>query len=442
MKKPVVVSGMGATCSIARTIKEFEMALREGRNGIGWLKPPAGTSGPVKIGAEINDFSFQAGLHRLSSSGFQPGESMLQKADQCARRSPFPVQASVLSTLEAWQGGRLHQQKIPPHRLGLVVAGNNLNRQYSFAVYQKNRQSPAYINPRYALHFMDTDLLGTLSEIFEIRGEGFTVGNASASGTVGILKAYQLIRWGIVEACLVIGGLTQLSPLELQAFYNLGAMGGKRFGAEPARACRPFDRDHEGFIYGQASGALILETRESAEKRGAPVLAEIAGGSLVLDGNRLSNPSREGETRAMTTALEQANLKPHQIDYINTHGTSSPLGDETEIKAIKQVFKENLSQLWINSTKGLTGHCLSAAGVIECIAAIIQGREGFLHPNLNLDNPIDQQCRWVGPVYVPEEIQISMSNSFGFGGINSCIIIKHMKKKMHFNAPYFRETNS
>jgi malonyl-ACP decarboxylase len=412
---------MGVVSSIGQNVKEFGAALKKGRSGIGWLRNSSEPSMSVKIGAEIRDFSFKSGLQQYSYS--QPGEDTLQKADQCARRSPFPVQASVLSALEAWQGAQLHRKKISPHRLGLVITGNNLNQRYPFGLYQKIRQSPEYLNPRYALHFMDTDHLGTLSEIFKIQGEGFTVGGASASGNVGILKSYQLIQWGVVEACMVVGGLTDLSPLELQAFYNLGAMGGKRFGQEPKKACRPFDNDHEGFIYGQAAGCLILESLESSGKRGVRALAEILGGSLVLDGNRLSNPSEDGETRAMESALIQSKVNANQVDYLNTHGTSSPLGDETEIRAARRVFKENLSHVWMNATKGLTGHCLCSAGVVEGIATIIQMKEGFVHPNINLENPIDKECRWVGPVSTPADIQISMSNSFGFGGINSSVIL-------------------
>lgn len=422
MKKPVVITGMGIISSIGQSIEEFALALKEGKSGIDWLRSSPGPPITVKIGAEIRDFDFKSRLRQYWQP--TPGEGLLEKADRCAGRSPFPVQASVLSALQAWEGAQMHREKIPSHRLGLVVAGNNLNQDYSFGLHQKVQQAPEFLNPRYALHFMDTDHIGTLSEIFEIQGEGFTVGGASASGNVGVLKGYQLVQWGMVEACLVVGGLTYLSPLEMQAFYNLGAMGGKHFQNQPDKACRPFDKDHEGFIYGQASGCLILESLESSEKRKVRPLAEILGGSLVLDGNRLSNPGEDGEVRAMTNALQQANLKPGQIHYLNAHGTSSPLGDETEIKAVKRVFKENLSRLWINSTKGLTGHCLSSAGVIEGIAVIIQLQEGFVHPNLNLENPIDHECRFSRHKAEIVSLDRAISNSFGFGGINSSIILK------------------
>jgi malonyl-ACP decarboxylase len=271
---------------------------------------------------------------------------------------------------------------------------------------------------------MDTDHVGTLSEIFQIQGEGFTTGGSSASGNVAIIKACQAIRWGILDSCVVVGALADLSPMELQGFYNLGAMGGKRFHDQPGKACRPFDKDHEGFIYGQAGGCLVLESWESAQKRGIPILAQIAGGALVLDGNRLPNPNTHGEARAMTSALKQAGVQPGDIDYLNAHGSSSPLGDETEIDAVKKVFKENISHLRINSTKSLTGHCLTAAGVIETIATIIQMKEGFIHPNLNLEHPIDDECKFSRQQSIETSISTAMNNSFGFGGINTSVIIK------------------
>lgn len=420
MEKPVVVTGVGIISAIGLNARDFSRWLQEGRSGIGFLRSLPGPPISVKIGAEIRDFSFESALSQYS---LLP-EHLLAKASQSARRSPFTIQASVLAALESWEGAQLSGRRISPENLGIIIAGSNLNQRYQYESYQKFRQNPEYLNPRYVLHFMDTDHLGTLSEIFGIQGEGFTIGGASASGNVGILRGFRLVQAGFVEACLVVGALMDLSPMELQGFFNLGAAGGKRFRDEPAKACRPFDKDHEGFIYGQASGCLVLESLESSKRRGVPVLAEILGGSLVLDGNRLADPNEEGEVRAMELALRQAKVVPDNIDYLNTHGTSSPLGDETEIRAVRRVFKENLSHLWINATKGLTGHCLCSAGVVEGIASIIQMQEGFVHPNVNLENPIDRECRWVGREAAPDRINISMSNSFGFGGINSSIIFK------------------
>ncbi len=417
MQRRIMITGIGVISAIGQSVKEYRQSLRTGLSGIGTLTGRSMPAISVTIGAEIGDFSLAA---RLQQYAFLP-EELIQNAQQYAGRSPYVIQASVVSALEAWENAQLHENPISSERLGIIVAGHNLSQHYQYENYPKFQQTPEYLSPRYPLHFMDTDQVGTLSELFHIQGEGFTVGGASASGNVAIIKGYQLIQSGLADACLVVGAMADLSPMELQGFYNLGAMGGKRFVDEPKKACRPFDKDHEGFIYGQASGCVILESKESAARRGLQGMAEILGGTMILDGNRLADPSEAGEIRVMESALNQAQVKANEVDYLNAHGTSSPLGDETEIKAIRQVFQDHL--LWINSTKGLTGHCLYSAGVVEAIASIIQMQEGFVHPNLNLDNPIDTACRFSGSVSAPEKIEIAMSNSFGFGGINSSIIL-------------------
>jgi malonyl-ACP decarboxylase len=419
MQRRVVVTGMGTISAIGQNVKDYEQSLRLGRCGIDTLKSREGS---VTIGAEIAEFSLETQLQQFA----ELPKDLIQSAYYATKRSSSALQTSLVSALEAWENAQLHSKPISKERLGIVVAGHNLTQQYQYDNYPKFQQTPEYLSPRYPLHFMDTDHVGTLSEIFQILGEGFTVGGASASGNVAIIKGYQLIQLGIVDACLVVGAMADLSPMELQGFYNLGAMGGKYFVDEPKKACRPFDKDHEGFIYGQASACLILESQKSATGRGVQAVAEILGGALVLDGNRLADPSEKSEIRAMESALHQAQIKVNEIDYLNTHGTSSPLGDEIEIKAIRQVFQNHFSRLWINSTKGLTGHCLYSAGVVETIATIIQMQAGFIHPNMNLDHPIDSTARFSGSVSTPAQIETAMSNSFGFGGINSSILLKKL----------------
>jgi malonyl-ACP decarboxylase len=422
MKQRVVITGMGIINSIANSITDFENSLREGRRGIGFLQNKSGTA-TVNIGAEIPDFSFGLKLQNLAALLEIPGD-IISKAKKCAQRSPLAIQVGVSALFEAFAQAQLFQRPIINDKIGIIVAGSNLTNCVLAGFYPKFQQDPEYLSPMYALQFMDTDHVGTISEIFDITGEGFTVGGASASGNIGIIKGFQLIQLGIVDACIIIGALADLTNMELQGFYNIGAMGGKKFRNEPEKACRPFDREHEGFIYGQACGCLILETMESAQRRKISPIAEILGGSIVLDGNRLSDPNENGEIKAMEFALKQANITVKEVDYINTHGTSSPLGDETELKAIKKVFKENVSRVWINATKGLIGHCLFSAGVVEAIASIIQMRAGFIHPNINLENPIDTDFLFGGKTSTKAEVNITMSNSFGFGGINTSIVLR------------------
>lgn len=417
--KRVVVTGMGIISSIGNDLVEFKKSLKSGHCGIDFIEFLPSSSFPVKIGAQIKGFSFLSTIDKY----LQYSEVRVDKAKKIARRYSYPIQASAISAIEAWIMARLDKLEFPRERIGVVIAGSNITLKLKYDMDQKFVESPEYVLPSYALNFMDTDLVGILSEIFEIQGEGFSVGGASASGNVGIIKASQLIRHGIVDACLVVGALADLSPTELQGFHNLGALGGKTFSCSPQKACRPFDSLHEGFIYGQASGSLVLESLEFAEKHGGKILAEILGESLILDGNRLSNPNENGEAKAMESALRCAGIQFCEVDYINAHGTSTPLGDITEINAISRVFKKHFTDIWINSTKGLTGHCLYSAGIVEAIATIIQMNEGFLHPNLNLIDPINKEGRFVGQTAQNDNINVAMSNSFGFGGINTSIVL-------------------
>jgi malonyl-ACP decarboxylase len=242
----VVVTGMGIISAIGQNVKEYEQSLRAGRCGIETLKSKDGPAISVTMGAEIGEFSLETRLQQFA----ELPKDLRQNAYYATKRSPSTIQTSLVSALEAWENAQLHSKAISKERLGIVVAGHNLTQQYQYDNYPKFQQTPEYLSPRYPLHFMDTDQVGTLSEIFQILGEGFTIGGASASGNVAIIKGYQLIQLGLVDACLVVGAMADLSPMELQGFYNLGAMGGKRLVNEPKKACRPFDEDHEGFIYG------------------------------------------------------------------------------------------------------------------------------------------------------------------------------------------------
>ncbi|MDQ0059009.1 beta-ketoacyl synthase N-terminal-like domain-containing protein [Paenibacillus harenae] len=414
-----VITGMGVINAIADGIPEFAASLRAGKSGIGFLNHPP-EHVPVRIGAEIKDWKYIEALNSIHGLS----DELRQRTKKSSLRSPFPVQVSVYSALQAWRMAELETKPAEPERIGLVIAGSNLSQHYIYRQNERFRESPEYLPPSYALHFMDTDHLGTISEILNIQGEGFTVGGASASGNIGLIKGAQLVQYGLVDVCLVVGAVADLSPMEWQGFHAIGAMGGKRFANDPSLSCRPFDRQHEGFIYGQGSACLVLESSESAARRGVRSVAEYLGGGIVLDANRLSDPTEKGEAKAMNIALQQSGIEPKDIDYISAHGTSSPLGDDTEIMAIRQVFREYTPQIWINSTKSLTGHCIYAAGMTEAVATVIQMQEGFVHPNLNLEQPIDDECRFVGKRSMDTELNMAMSNSFGFGGINSSIVLK------------------
>jgi malonyl-ACP decarboxylase len=411
----VVVSGMGIITSIGIGVDEFALSLRSGRNGISY-NPHDG----LGVAARLSRFDFEQCLTALSLP-----EAVFLRARKVCRKLPMPVQVAVIAVLEAWQQAFGQSAAYTPEDIGIVVAGHNINQHYQHATREKYREHAELVPASYALHFMDSDAIGVISEILAIHGEGWLVGAASASGNIGIAQGYRQVKSGVCQACIVMGSMADLSAIELQAFRNAGALGGADYLDRPEQASRPFDQKHNGFIYGQGCGCLILESASAAESRGAVVLGEIAGVGLCLDGNRLSDPSISGEARAMRLALKEAGLDPCDVDYVNSHGSGSILGDETEVKALKTLFGAHIQRVRLNATKGLTGHCLYAAGAIEAIATLIQMQQGFLHPNRNLENPIDNEIQFVGTGAIADNVQVALNNSFGFGGINSCVVIKH-----------------
>jgi malonyl-ACP decarboxylase len=419
MTKDIVVTGMGIVSSIGSSVGEFTLGLRNGRCGISHLNENILHSNKKFPAGIIKNFSYKNDLEDLSDLP----EDINLRAKKIAQRAPFPLQASILSALQAWQQAKLSSSGIDPHRIGIVVSCDNTTQLYQYEANLKFHQSPEYLSPRYILHSFETDYVSSISGLFQVKGEGFVVSGASASGNVAIIKAAQLLELGLVDACLVVGVPSDLSPLAVKGFIHLGAMGGESFQDFPWKACRPFDKKHEGFIYGQGSGCLILESLNSANKRNIKPLSYYLGGALTLDGNSGVDPSESGEAYVMKECLKKANIFTKDVDYINAHGTSTPLGDITEINAIKKVFHDNLDKIYINSTKSLIGHCLFSAGIIEAISCIIQMNDEFIHPNLNLEDPIDNSCLLASKNSIPFKTKISMNNSFGFGGINTSLIL-------------------
>ncbi|RCG27119.1 polyketide beta-ketoacyl:ACP synthase [Sphaerisporangium album] len=409
---------MGVVCSVAATVPSFARALREGRCGIGPV-PDIGDGGP-RLAALVKDFRFEDAVAARTSLP----EELRQSALRAARRSPEPLKMDLVAAMQAFGDAGLHRCAPPADRLGLVVAGHNLSSGYVQDLYPKYENNPEYLPARFALHFMDTDRVATLSQVLGVKGEGYTVGGASASGNVGIVNGSRLVESGAVDVCLVVGATTDLSPMEKRGLATLGAVAGAG-DAEPELArCRPFDVRHEGFVPGQGSACVVLEGEESARARGADVLAELAGYDLKLDGNSLPDPHEDGEAKVMAGAMAMAGVRPGEIDYVNAHATATPLGDEVEVRALGRVLGPAFGRPWVNATKGLVGHCMCAAGVVEAVATVIQIRHGFVHPNLNLRRPIDDGCRFVHGAAEPADITWALSNGFGFGGFNTSIVLR------------------
>ena len=414
----VVVTGMGVVCSIGLDVRSFAAALRQGCSGI--AADPWGEDGPP-FGATIRGFTLAGALAGRRALP----EALLGTAERAVRRAPFSLQVAAATTLEAWERAGLHEAPLESERLAVVVAGSNLTGRYVESQRALFARDPAYLAGRFALHVQDSDHVGTISEILGIRGEGFTIGGASASGNLAIIQASRLIELDVVDACVVVGALADLSAMEMRAFVNLGAMACRLPGDAQQAAGPPFDRRRRGFVLGQACASLVLESAASAARRGARALAELAGYAVQLDANRLAEPSEEGEAAVMARAIARAGLEPHQIAYINTHGSGSTLGDATELVALRRVLGSSFAGPWVNTTKSLTGHCLGAAGVLEAAATVTQMQEEFVHPTPGLEEPIDPGCRFVGARAASAAIPFALSNSFGFGGINTSILLAH-----------------
>jgi malonyl-ACP decarboxylase len=414
----VAVTGAGVVCSIAGSISELSVALRRGQCGITHYDNPDSPS--IQFAAPLTSFSWGEALEPL----LLDRPDMARRARRVLNNNNPSTCLSTCAAVQAYVHAGLGDGSQGLEDTGLIVAGNNLDQELISQNWHRFRQAGRWINPKYAITYQDSNQLGSLSEILALRGAGCTLGAASASGNAALCNAFHWIRSGFVRRCIVVGACTRFSPLELEAFALLGAATSGERHQDPDRVCRPFDKDHDGFVWGEASACLVLESLESAQARCAPELGEIVGCSLLLDGHHLPDPSVDGEIRAMRSALNAAGLSPGQIGYVNAHATSSPLGDRTECQALKAVFADHLGTPRINSTKSLVGHCMSAAGVLEAICSLIQLNDCFLHPNLNLEHPIDPDLHFASAHSTLLETEYALSNGFGFGGINSTLLLR------------------
>jgi 3-oxoacyl-(acyl-carrier-protein) synthase len=272
---------------------------------------------------------------------------------------------------------------------------------------------------------VDTDVLARVCDLLTLKGPSWTVGNACGSSNIALITGMDLIRSGRADAVVVSGAGGGLDPILLHSWVTLGALSSESFNDDPTRASRPFDRRREGFVPSEGAASVVLETLSGARARGAHIYAALLGGGSASDATRQIRPYEEGQVRAMRAALSDARVNAEQIDYVNMHATSTPLGDPIEVSAIKHVLGDRVYQIPVNATKSMIGHLLNAAALAEFIAVVLQMEHKFVHPTINLEEPDEGMDLDFVPNQAREyEPRLAMSNAFGFGGLNSSVIIQ------------------
>ncbi len=405
----VVVTGTGVITPLGNTVDGFFNALLDGKSGVHHIDRFDVTDYSTKIAATVDDFL---------------PENYMDRKD--ARRMDRFVQYAVAATSSALAQSKLAITKDIAPRVGVYIGSGiggltTLEEQHRTLL----ERGPKRVSPFFVPMIIGDMASGQVSILFGAQGPNSAPVSACATGSNAIGDAYEIIRRGAADAMICGGAEATITPLALAGFCSAKALSERN--DDPTRASRPFDAQRDGFVMGEGSGILILEELEFAQARGATILAEIVGYGMSGDAYHLvqPDPNGSGAARAMRAAIDEAGVSPMDIGYINAHGTSTQIGDAMESNAIKAVFGEAATHVAISSTKSMTGHLLGAAGGIEAIATIEAIRHSMLPPTINQEMP-DSECNLD---YVPNtarkrELLFAMSNSFGFGGHNACVIFK------------------
>lgn len=413
--RDVAVIGQGVQCAVADGVDEFAAALALGVNGV--THRPAGDGWIGGAGGWLP----RTAIDRSKGLDRMPTE-MAARAQQLIRRGSRSLQFALIAAFEAWlsTGCTAEDAKTT----SIVVGGTNQSPMAGHAEARRHATDPQRVRPGYAVQMWDTHLVSACSHVLGIRGEGVVVGGASAAGNSALISALRQVRHGVVDRCLVVMPPTELSPVEQTALRQIDSLHPDD-GTPPPEMSRPFDTAHRGFVLGEGAAAVVLEAAPVARARRRRVAGYLAGGAIRLHGSRSTEPSVEGEICAMEAALADAGVAAAEVDYVNAHATSTPQGDVAEAEALRSVFDFGGPDApAVNSTKGLVGHCLGAAAGIELVACLQQMAGGFLHPSRNVARPVDGPLRLVGEAAEEQATRVAISNSFGFGGINTSLVVR------------------
>ena len=425
LKKRVVVTGMSINCPIGDNLDSFIENLLAGKSALRNWKTLDSSKIYSKVGGDLGDYDINT---KIESYKGQIPDDVYARFEKLGKKSPWAVAVSLQTAVEAFKDAGYLDQIKDGNNIATIVAGHNLNQKYTFENHEAFNDDPDYVDGLFALYGLDTHHVGSVTDILQLHGPAYTVGAACASGNVAMRCAVDEIQLHDVNVAAVVAPVLDYSQLDMQGMAILGAISYKSFNDEPTRASRPYDTHREGFVPTHGAAVLILEEYEHAIARGAKIYAEILGVESSSDGCHLPQPSRIGQARLMNRLLKNCNVKAEEVDYISAHATSTPLGDLTELRSIKDVFGAHSKTLKINAPKSMLGHTCWSAATVETVAAILQMNRNELHPSINIDN-LDPEvdvdvCRNERKKH---NIEILLKNSFGFGGLNCISLIKKYK---------------
>jgi 3-oxoacyl-[acyl-carrier-protein] synthase II len=410
--KRVVVTGIGAITPLGKTLDEYWEGLINGVSGADFITNFDCSKFKTRFACEVKGFDATNYLERKE-----------------ARKIDRFTQFALIVSDEAVKDAGISKENVDPDRVGVIFAsgiGGIVTFQEEVTAFALGDGTPRF-NPYFIPKMILDIAAGQISMRHGFRGPNFAVVSACASSTNAIIDAYDNIRLGKADIILTGGSEAVISAPGVGGFNAMKALSERN--DDPKTASRPFDKDRDGFVMGEGAGILVLEELEHAIKRGAKIYCEIAGGGATADAHHITAPHPEGlgANNVMKVALKDAGMLPSDIDYINVHGTSTPLGDIAETKAILNVFGNEAYQLNISSTKSMTGHCLGAAGALEAIACVMSVKHDIVPPTINhfTDDPnLDAQLNFTFNKAQKRTVRAALSNTFGFGGHNASVIVK------------------
>jgi 3-oxoacyl-[acyl-carrier-protein] synthase II len=410
----VVITGLGALTPIGNNLNQYWDALVEGKSGAAPITYFDASKFKTQFACELKDFD--------PLNFFE--KKHIRKYDRF-------TQYALVSTEEAVIDSGINLDKVDKDNIG-VIWGSGIGGLETFQneviEFQKGNGIPRF-NPYFIPKFIPDIAAGMISIKYGFTGPNFATVSACASSSNAIIDALNYIRLGFADVMVAGGSEAGVTIAGIGGFNALHAL--SKRNDNPSKASRPFDKDRDGFVLGEGAGSLILEEYEHAIARGAKIYAEISGGGLSADAHHITAPHPEGlgAIKVMRNCLKDSNSKPEDIDLINVHGTSTSLGDIAEVKAVKEVFGKHAYNININSTKSMTGHLLGAAGAIEAIACVMSIKKGIIPPTINHENNdenIDTELNFTFGKSQKRNVNVAMSNTFGFGGHNACILFKKM----------------